>query len=150
MNSERGAKLILLPIFMGVAGWVSQNPLNLSVGQFALLTLATIRLGRMIAFEEIFEPLRAPFAKVVKHPYAGSYTDAKYESGWRKSIGSLLTCPTCSSTWAMLLVFVGLNLSPELTWTLVKLLALVSAGEVIGSVIEFLCWGSDAFRKHSG
>ncbi len=149
MVTERISKLALLALFLVTVFLASQHPLNLNPFDYLVLGLAATRMGRIIAFEHIFEPFRAPLAVTKKHEYAGDYTDAKYDTGWKHSIGCLITCPTCASTWAILLTVVGLIVAHDVTWLLVSILAIVSVGEIGNSLIEFLCWGSEKSRRES-
>jgi hypothetical protein len=148
--SERTAKLALPLTFLVSAFILSQFPIHLNLFDYLLLALAATRLGRMIAFEGIFSTLRAPLAVTKVHEFSGLYTDAKFSTGWRKALGDLVTCTNCSSIWAILAVFVGLVVAHDFTYLVISILAICSAGEIINSMIEALCWSSEVARKYSG
>lgn len=150
MNSERLAKIVLQGVFLStLAIATSLRELSLSPCEWVMLGLAIVRCGRMIAFELIMEPWRSTVAKTVEHAHAGMTTEPKYDSGWRQSLGQLVTCPICAGTWSALVLIVGLLFWPSLFHVLIILLSAVELGEVVHELIERLCWGAAAARKQS-
>lgn len=151
MKSERATKIFLISAFISalfVVG-LTHDTGYLSTLDWIMLGLAALRCGRMIAFELIFEPFRSSFAVTVEHPHAGMTTEPRYDSGWRKSIGELITCPICAGTWSAAVLLYGLILLPGPFHLLITLLSAVSIAELGHETIERLCWGSAQARKHS-
>jgi hypothetical protein len=146
---ERATKLVLITIFIGVLSIISERRPVLDTAQWIMLGLAVLRCGRMVAFELIFEPFRSIFGKTVPHDHAGMTTEAKYETGWRRAVGDLVTCPICAATWSALVLLLGLSYVPAFFQTLLVLLSAVSLAELGHETIERLCWGAAASRKQS-
>jgi hypothetical protein len=76
---------------------------------FALLTVASHKIARLVAKDRVASPVRAPFTRL-QHD-AGQDKEAARGRGLRRAIGELLLCPYCLGMWtsagltAMLLVF---------------------------------------------
>ncbi|MGL6278973.1 MAG: DUF1360 domain-containing protein [Gaiella sp.] len=60
--------------------------------ELATLGLATHKLSRIVATEQIASPLRAPFT-------ADSAAQRPVATGLRRSVGELLVCPYCVGAW---------------------------------------------------
>src|SRR5262245_3568672 len=59
-----------------------------------LLALATFRLARIVSFEAVAEPIRAPVAEST----LGGGTKPKGQ-GARRALGELVACPLCVGVW---------------------------------------------------
>lgn len=116
-----------------------------------LFMLATCRLARTLSFNEIAEPLRAPFT-VVKPDSCGAGADVhpKDGDGLVYVIGSLLSCPICTGTWSALALVGAWAWNEAFGITLIAILGLAGASEVIHYGNEFLSWGGRMFRVISG
>src|SRR5512146_256947 len=103
-RSEYLAKVVLTGIFLGVFGlfvwWrlstgQDLDAFHLTTSDLVLLVFATLRMGRMIAYDLIMEPLRAPFTVTVPDGTgAGESVDPKGH-GARRALGQLISCPIC-------------------------------------------------------
>lgn len=145
-------KLMLVGTYMSVALVVGlAHMVSLTPFEWVMLALAALRMGRMIAYELIGEPLRRPVAVTLKHEHKGEYTDAKYQDGtWRQSLGELATCPTCASTWAAAVLLYGTIFLPGPAGVLIALFSAVQAGEIIGCLGEMLEWSAADARRRTG
>lgn len=146
------AKLALIATYLSVAVVVGLTQVvSLTPFEWAMLVLAALRMGRMIAYELIGEPLRRPLAETRPHEHYGEYTDAKYHDGtWRQSLGELMTCPTCASTWSAAALLYLHVFIPGVASVLMALFSAVQAGEIIGCLGEMLEWTAADARRRTG
>ena len=146
-------KLTLIGTFLtsiGLTGTTRGRDLP-RIGPFELLLLglASYRIGRMIAFERVAQPLREPFTATVPDESGADETVVARGRGVRWVIGELMSCPTCVATWAALVLYVGLALVPGPTRMLVNVLAAVGVAEIAHVSVEQLEWSSRASRRQS-
>ena len=109
LRKEYIAKTIITTVFLGgfalFIGWMLNGPGLQAVEQFswldlALLGLATYRMGHLISYDRVMEPLRAPFTRTIPDPTGAGETVEPKGEGFQKTIGQLLCCPICSGMWA--------------------------------------------------
>jgi hypothetical protein len=158
-KQEYLTKLTLISIFLGGFGaFISYSPfrrrhqksLNFKPGDIILLIISTFRLGRMVAYNQVTEPLRAPFARTVPDQTgAGEVTEPKGR-GVQRAIGELLTCPICSGTWIAAALVYGLHLFPGPARIFMAIMSTIGAAELLNEVTEFFSWMSQAARKEAG
>ncbi len=156
---EYQAKIILIAIFLssvGLAAWISgpdrlvQTIQSWSVLDFVLLSLATFRLGRLVAYDRVMEPLRSPFTRTVPDSTgAGESVEPKGE-GAVQAIGQMISCPICSGTWIAALLVYGLVWLPEITRLFLWMSAAIGVAELINSATEALCWAGQLNRTLAG
>lgn len=120
------------------------NPSALSL---AMLGLASHRIGRMVAFERVAEPLRDPFTATVPHESGADETVVARGRGGRWAIGELMSCPTCAATWGAMVLYLGLTFVPGPTRVLVHVLAAAGVAELAYVGVEHLEWSGRAARK---
>ncbi|HVL82702.1 MAG TPA: DUF1360 domain-containing protein [Pseudonocardia sp.] len=81
-----------------------------------LIAAGTHKLSRTITKDAVTSPLRAPFTR-----YSGAggpaevMEEVRSASGWRHSIGELLSCPFCLDMWIATGFAIGLVFAPRLT-----------------------------------
>jgi len=160
VQEEYATKLTLIGIFIAFfTAFISNHRLwrsnrktyTLNLFDLIQLALSTFRLGRLIAFDEVTKPLRQPFAVTVPDETgAGETVAARKESGVRKSIGQLLSCPICAGTWIAAGLVYGLYALPTPTRVFMAIMSSVGAAEIIHAITEALSWGAQAARKFSG
>ena len=106
-QQESITKILLSVLFMGGLGllayWVEVKVgwlkiVELELLDIVLIGIATFRLGRMIAFDRIMDPLRVPFSKVVDDNSGEGKTVVPRGSGFRQAMGQWIVCPTCVGT----------------------------------------------------
>lgn len=147
---ERLTKLGLMTVFGAAVTLSSQWQLHIGGIDFLWLGLALMRLGRITAFEGVAEPLRAIVAQEEDHEHYGTTTEPRFKTGWRRSLGELVTCPMCAATWWALVLSIGLCVVPEVAWRMVTIMAAVGVMEIANSSVEALCWNASANRKRTG
>ncbi len=141
-TTERLTKIALIALFFLAAWLASSVPIALSPWQWGAFCLATLRLGRMLAFERVAEPIRAALGAIT--------VDDQTEpagTGYRHALSELITCPLCSGTWAALGLQIGLRIDRPLFDLTIGLFAAVEVAEVLHEVIELICRISDTSRK---
>lgn len=137
---QQATYLGLIALFLGLfaAFWqreraAAETP-RLSALDLATLGLATYRTGRIIAFDQVTSPLRAPFTE-----QRDGGTQPK-GAGPRRAISELVACPTCIGTWIAALGFYGLKVAPRPTRAAVGIMA-------AGGVAELLDYATEALDK---
>ena len=96
--------------------------------------LASYRVGRVTALDEVTQPLRAPFVEVEFRD--GERYEKRLYAGWRGAISGLLTCPDCSGFWAAGLLSYALILFPRPVRAIVMALAASGLGQFLNAYIE--------------
>jgi hypothetical protein len=117
----------------------------------AIIALAASFAGRAIAYEGVFEWLRAPFAKVVAHPSGvGEYVDVKDGlAPCAQAIGELVTCPVCAGTWSGLVIF-SLYATTEVGHYLAYVLAVGAIGWFVSYKTEEAEWNKNLAWERTG
>jgi hypothetical protein len=158
-KQEHGAKLtiigVFLTIFFGVASRIKSSPtepsqIRLKPFDLLLLGFSTFRLGRLVAFDEVFEPVRHPFTKTVEMENgAGNVVEPKGR-GVQRAIGEMISCPICAGTWIAAGLVYGLQFFPNTTRLFLWLNSTIGISEFINSMSEFFTWTAAARRKDAG
>ena len=159
LNQEYATKLSLIGIFLSVfAAFVSRlsfwrrerGEFNLKPFDLVLLGFATLRLGRLIAYDQVTEPLRQPFAKTVPDDTGAGNTVEPRGSGARQSLGQLISCPICSGTWVAAALVYGLHSLPSPTRVFLAIMGTTGVAELLNSLTEALSWTAQLARKLAG
>lgn len=157
-SSGSNTKIVLMLVFLGVyilvvlLTWLlgRLNSFEVSPLDVILLSFATMRLGRMIAFDRICEPLRAPFTKVVPDRNGAGSIVVPRGSGAQRSMGELISCPTCAGTWVAAFFVYGLMILPAPTRVLIIAVGVIGIAELLHSATEALCWSGIYSRAKAG
>ncbi len=139
----------LVPIFKKV-NKKTQTDFVLKPFDLLLLGLATYRLGRMVAYDKVADPIQQPFAKTVPDETGAGETTRPKGSGVKQAIGELVTCPICSGTWIAAGLVYGLSLLPNPTRVFVAIMSTTGLVEILNALTEALSWLGQAERKASG
>ncbi len=143
--------IILFVIFRIPAGSSWVNGFNISVMDLVLLAFATLRLGRMFTYDLVAEPLRYPFVKTVPDDMGmGDTVEPRYSGGVRGALGQLFSCPICTGTWVAGILVLCLYVWPNPSRIFITIMAVIGVAELLNSVIEALCWGSEAAHARAG
>lgn len=156
-QQEYAAKLALVFVFLGGFGAVVWIGRKIAAGEFQpnaldllLLGLAAFRLGRLVAYDLIMEPLRSPVAHTIPDESgAGDNVEAR-GAGAQRALGQLISCPICAGTWIAALLSYGLYLLPGPTRLFLIIAAAMGLAELINSLVEALCWSSQLARTQTG
>jgi len=146
---------VFLVVMAGFIVWrlsTGQNldAIQLSAIDLALLGFATLRLGRLMAYDLITEPLRLPFTRTAPDETGAGDSVEPKGSGVQKALGQLLSCPICSGTWAGAVLVYGLYAWPGPTRVVVTILGVIGIAEVLNALIEALSWSGQQSRTQAG
>lgn len=158
-QKEYIAKVILTTVFL--AGFAAFTAWMLIYGpglagfqptwmELFLLSFATYRLGRMIAYDRVMEPFRAFFTTTVPDPTGAGESVNPRGVGFQQSIGQLICCPICAGTWVAALLTYTLILFPGPARVFLTLIAAVAVAELLGAITEAASWGGQYARTLSG
>ncbi len=158
LRREQLAKISLMIVFFTLLAFFSWYLAKAGAGalehfapmDLVLLALATLRLGRLVAYDLITEPLRRPFARTVEDATGAGESVEPQGEGARHAIGQMITCPICAGTWIAAILVYGLVVIPGPTRLFLYMTAAVGAAELLGATVEFLYWTSQAGRTYSG
>jgi hypothetical protein len=116
-----------------------------------LLGLATYRTGRLIVYDKVTEPLRAPFTQTTHDASGvGKTVTSRSKPGIVRALGELLSCPICTGTWVAAGLVYGLALVPRTTRTFLYLHSAVGMSELLHALEEALKWTGQTERVTSG
>lgn len=123
---------------------------TLQLRDVTLLGLAAFRLGRLVSYDRVMEPLRSPFTQTVPDSTGAGESVEPKGTGWRRSAGELISCPICSGTWIAAALLYGLEFAPGPTRVLMAVMSAMGLSEMLDSLTEWLCWNAQAARKQVG
>ncbi|NMB87163.1 MAG: DUF1360 domain-containing protein [Chloroflexi bacterium] len=115
-----------------------------------LLGFAVLRLGRLIAYDLITEPLRAPFTRTVPDGTGAGDSVEPRGRGVQHTIGQLISCPICSGTWIAAFLVYALYAWPEPARVFITILGAIGIAEVLNGLLESLSWSGQLSRTQSG
>lgn len=156
--SDYAAKIIITFLFVGAfvffIGWMILGPgldaFQLSWMDLVLLSLATYRMGHLISYDRVMEPLRSLFTETVPDSTGAGDSVEPKGIGFQNAIGQLLCCPICSGTWAAAGLVYALYAFPAPARVFITILAVVGAAEILNSAGELFSWGGQYARTMSG
>ncbi len=119
-----GGYVLVLAVFAalvaGAAGLAALTgrrlPSAISPWDVALLAAGTHKLSRTISKDSVTAPLRAPFTRYTgRGGPAEVMEEVRAASGFRHSVGELLTCPFCLDVWISTGFAIGWVFAPRVT-----------------------------------
>lgn len=90
-------------------------PDRVGAADVALLALATHRVSRTLARDRVTSFVRAPFTTYVEPAEFNEVNERPQGRGLRRSLGELLSCPSCTGQWVAAAFTAGLLLAPRPT-----------------------------------
>jgi hypothetical protein len=124
--------------------------LDLSLVDLLLLVVSTFRLGRLVAFDKVFDPVRAPFTVTREDEYgAGDVVEAR-GMGVRRALGELMSCPICAGTWIAAGLVYALHLFPGAARVFMTIMSTIGLAEMLDALTERWTWTGRAARKLAG
>jgi len=114
-----------------------------------VLGLATYRTGRLVAFERVAAPLREPVTKTVPDASGAGEAVVAAGTGWRWTLGELLSCPTCIGTWVAAGLVYGMRLAPRPTNVFAAIMSITGVAQLLSEATEALTWFSRSARKRA-
>ena len=158
-RKEYATKLILISlfgllfisfIFLTGKSLILLEAFELKFLDLFLLGLATLRLGRLISYDLVMQPLRSPFTQTVTDTSGSGDTVEAKGSGMRRAIGEMLSCPICTGTWVAAFLVYSLVLFPGPTRVFLVLTAVIGMVEILNALLEMLSWIGSYARVLNG
>ncbi len=148
----RATKLTLVSVFLALLGTFAarlmpDRDLTPRPYELLMLGLASFRIGRMVAYEGVAEPLREPFTRTQPDASGVGQTVVARGEGVRFVLGQLMSCPICIGTWVAAGLVYGLQLVPRPTRLLLAIMSTVGAAQLCHSATEWLDWNARAARR---
>lgn len=106
-------------------------PERYTLGEVALLSVATHKLSRLVAKDAVLSPLRAPFTRYEEPAGEGELNEEVRGGGLRHAVGELISCPFCMAVWVATGLTGGLVLVPRLTRAFEVVLTAVAASDFL-------------------
>lgn len=152
-SSTKGGYALLSVIFnmsLALFCW-RKKPERISRGDWGLLTLATFRMSRLVAYDTVMQPYRSMLVEVVPHDSgAGETTQPRHATGIQRALGELISCPICNGTWISAALVYGLCLAPNATRTLMTIMSAIGATEILQAAFEAVQWQGELARHQAG
>ncbi|MDQ8184125.1 DUF1360 domain-containing protein [Pelagicoccus sp. SDUM812002] len=128
----------------GVSSRRSRRPLpgDLSAKDIALMGIATHKIARIAAYDEVTSAVRAPVARCPESTGSSEVVEESRGRGLQRAVGDLVTCAWCLSPWVSGVFIVGHRFWPRQT-------RLVAGWFTIVSVSDFLHQGYVKAKKAS-
>ena len=113
---------------------------ELTFVDFALITLASFRLIRLVVYDKIFAFFREQFYDAQE--YKGKIVLTKPEHGPRRTLADLVSCPWCFGVWASATVAFFYLLTPYAFFP-VLLLALAAVASFLQLLANLIGWKAE-------
>ncbi|WP_246158963.1 DUF1360 domain-containing protein [Catellatospora sichuanensis] len=104
-----------------------------TVGDVALLAVATHKASRLLTKDAVTSPLRAPSTRYDKPAGEGEVCEQVHDGAGqvRHAVGELVSCPFCLSVWTATTLTAGLVLAPGLTRLVATALSAVAGADFL-------------------
>lgn len=156
LREQRMTYTVLTATFFGLFGLFSlltgrkKKAKAIKPMDMAMLGLSSYRMGRLVAYDLVFQNYRAPFNETVPDPTGAGDTVVPAGKGWRRAIGELIACPICAGTWISAGLVYGLEILPGPTRMLMTIMSATGLAELVNAATEYLSWNGQAARERAG
>lgn len=116
---------------------------TLTLTDYVLLTLATMRFTRLFVYDKITAFFREQFYDV--HETKNGFTLVKPEHGPRRTLADLMSCPWCFGVWSAGTVSFFYLLTPYAFYP-VLILALGSLGTLLQLLANMIGWKAEQLK----
>ncbi len=136
LPKKRATYLTLMGVFAGLFGAIvgqggpKGRKLELRTMDLVLLGLSTYRAGRVIAYDQVTEPLRAPLTDS-----SGEGTTPK-GPGVQAALGELVSCSTRIGTWIAAVLVYGLRIAPTPTRAFLAFMSASGIAEILDYAVQ--------------
>lgn len=113
---------------------------ELTIVDFALISLASFRIVRAVIYDKIFAFFREQFYDAVETK--GKVMLVKPEAGPRRTLADLLSCPWCFGVWATFMISFFYLLTPYAFFP-VLFLALSAVASFLQILSNFIGWKAE-------
>jgi hypothetical protein len=107
----------------------------------ALLAFATLRVAKLVSEDEITSIIREPVIDDLggeKRPRG---------NGFRRSLGKLVLCPTCTGTWVAAFLTYSLHLWPRYTRPFLAMMSASGISQLSDALLSLVYTDRDLLRK---
>ncbi|MDP9379988.1 MAG: DUF1360 domain-containing protein [Chloroflexota bacterium] len=111
---------------------------RLSLLDLVTLGLATFRLSRLAAWDEVTSFLRLPFVKHGPEDKVEGKEQEPRGRGLVRALGELITCTTCIGTWIAAGLMYALYLVPSLARPLISILAAAGLSQFVDGLVSLV------------
>ncbi|TDQ00949.1 DUF1360 domain-containing protein [Labedaea rhizosphaerae] len=102
-----------------------------TVGDAAMLGVATFKASRLLTKDAVTSPLRAPFTKFEGPAGDGEVNESVRGTGVQHAVGELLVCPFCTNVWVGGALGAGMVFVPRLTRLATLVLTAFAAADAL-------------------
>lgn len=127
----------LTTAFLGVFGTMLVRsarretlPKDVSFVDLALVGVASHKLARLVATDEVTAFMRAPFVEV-STTEDGEIQEEARGKGLRRAVGELITCPSCVGLWLAASVYAGSVRAPTATRAVASVFAVDTVSDFL-------------------
>ena len=104
-------------------------PERIATRDIVLLGVATHKVSTLIANDAVTSFIRAPFTELQEKESPKSVDEEPRGTGFRRSIGELVTCKFCMGQWIASFFTYGLVFSPAITRLVASIFAIVTVSD---------------------
>ncbi|MFM8321862.1 MAG: DUF1360 domain-containing protein, partial [Chloroflexota bacterium] len=115
-----------------------------------LLAFSTLRLGHLVAYDRVTEPLRRPFARTVADGTGAGESVEPIGLGVRNALGQAISCPICAGTWIAAGLTYALVAFPGPARVFLTMTAAIGAASLLNAACEALSWNGQLARTRTG
>jgi Protein of unknown function (DUF1360) len=107
-----------------------------SLGDLALVTVATHKASRLLTKDRVTSAVRAPFTEFEDDAGPGEVSERARGHGLRRALGELVICPYCLGLWIAAAFGAGLVIAPRPMRWAAGVLAAVFGSDVLQIVYK--------------
>ena len=106
-------------------------PESIQASDIVLLGIATHKASRLITRDIVTSVVRAPFTEFQEPANENELNEQPRGTGWRYTIGKLLSCPFCIGQWIASFFAYGLVLAPRPTRIVASIFTIVTLSDLL-------------------
>ncbi len=111
---------------------------RLSMLDLVTLGLATFRLSRLAAWDEVTSFLRLPLVRHGREDKVEGEEQEPRGQGLVKALGELVVCTTCIGTWIAAGLMYALYVVPNLSRPFISIMAVAGLGQVLDGLVSLI------------
>ena len=120
---------LIFAVFLLLAKGTGRLPERIATRDILLLGVATHKLSTLIANDAVTSFIRAPFTELQEKESPKSVDEKPRGTGFRYSIGELVTCKFCMGQWIASFFTYGLIFAPAVTRLVASVFAVVTVSD---------------------
>ncbi len=104
-------------------------PESIPAPDIALLSVATVKLSRLITKDKVTAAVRAPFTEYQEPGGPAEVKEKPRGDGLHRAVGELLVCPYCIGQWVATILIAAYLWQPRVTRMTASLFAVVTGAD---------------------